>query len=84
LGKKATEMTGYPAISIFHNFKYDPKEYIKGTFSDWMYEYRGVYGWTTEIWNLQRKAGAEVPDKPLDWFRDHPIEDDFAILKWND
>ena len=84
LGKKATEMTGYPAISIFHNFKYDPKEYIKGTFSDWMYEYRGVYGWTTEIWNLQRKAGVEVPDKPLDWFRDHPIEDDFAILKWND
>jgi hypothetical protein len=84
LGKKATEMTGYPAISIFHNFKYDPKEYIKGTFSDWMYEYRGVYGWTTEIWNLQRKAGAEVPDKPLDWFRDHPIGDDFAILKWND
>ncbi len=84
LGKVATDMTGYPAISIFHSFKYDPKQYIKGTFSDWMYEFRGVYGWTTEIWNLQRIAGAKIPDKPLEWFRDHPIEDDFLILKWND
>ena len=84
LGKKATEITGYPAISIFHNFKYDPKDYIKGTFSDWMYEFRGTYGWTTEIWNIQRQAGVTVPDSPLEWFREHPIEDDFAILKWND
>jgi hypothetical protein len=84
LGKRATEMTGYPAISIFHNFKYDPKDYIKGTFSDWMYEFRGTYGWTTEIWNVQRQAGVTVPDSPLEWFREHPIEDDFAIMKWND
>lgn len=83
LGEKGKEITGYPAVSVFHEFKYDPKDYIKGTFDDWMYEYMGVYGWTTEIWSVQQQAG--IKDyKFLEWFREHPIEDDKAILKWND
>lgn len=83
LGKKAEEMTGYPGVSVYHDFKYDPKEYIKGTFDDWMYEYIGVYGWTCEIWSIIRQSG--ITDyKYMDWFREHPIEDDIAIMKWND
>jgi hypothetical protein len=83
LGAKGKELTGYPAVSVFHDFKYDPKEYIKGTFDDWMYEYLGVYAWTTEIWSVQRQAG--ITDyKFMDWFRDHPVEDDLKIMKWND
>ncbi len=83
IGNKGKELTGYPAISVFHDFKYDPKEFIKGTFDDWMYEYLGVYAWTTEIWSVQRQAG--ITDyKYIDWFREHPVEDDLKIMKWND
>jgi len=83
LGAKATEITGYPSVSVFHDFKYEPKEFIKGTFDDWMYEHMGVYAWTTEIWSVQRHAG--ITDyKFIEWDRDHPVEDDLAILKWND
>jgi murein tripeptide amidase MpaA len=83
LGKKAEEYTGYKAVSVFHDFKYDPKEYIKGTFDDWMYEHQGVYAWTCEIWSVQTQAG--IKDyKYMDWFREHPLEDDEAIMKWND
>ena len=83
LGEKGKELTGYPAVSVFHDFKYDPKEFIKGTFDDWMYEYLGVYGWTTEIWSVQRQAG--ITDyKFMDWFREHPVEDEIKIMKWND
>lgn len=83
LGRKAEAMTGYPAVSVFHDFKYDPKEYIKGTFDDWMYEYLGVYAWTCEIWSVQRQAG--ITDyKYIDWFREHPVEDDVKIMQWND
>jgi murein tripeptide amidase MpaA len=83
LGNKAKELTGYPAVSVFHDFKYDPKEYIKGTFDDWMYEYLGVYAWTCEIWSIIRQAG--ITDyKYMDWFREHPVADDLAIMKWND
>lgn len=83
IGEKGKALTGYPAISVFHEFKYDPKEYIKGTFDDWMYEHLGLYAWTTEIWSVQRQAG--IKDyKYIDWFREHPVADDLAILKWND
>lgn len=82
-GKVGEEMTGYPAISNFHEFKYHPKEIITGVFDDWMYEHRGVHAWTTEIWSPQRQAG--ITDyKYIDWFRDHPFEDDVKLLKWSD
>lgn len=83
IGKKGEELTGYPAISVFHDFKYDPKEFIKGTFDDWMYEHWGLYAWTTEIWSPQRQAGLK-DYKYIDWFRQHPAADDLALLKWND
>ncbi|MCB8922849.1 MAG: carboxypeptidase [Ardenticatenaceae bacterium] len=83
LGAKATELTGYPAVSVFHDFKYDPKEFIKGTFDDWMYDHQGIYAWTCEIWSVQRQAG--IKDyKFMDWFREHPQADDEAIMRWND
>lgn len=83
LGEIGEKLTGYPAVSIYSDFQYDPKDFIKGTFDDWMYENLGVYAWTTEIWSVQRQAG--ITDfKYIDWFRDHPVEDDLAIMKWND
>ena len=83
IGAVGEQMTGYPAISNFHEFKYHPKEVITGVFDDWMYEGRGVYAWTTEIWSPQRQAG--ITDyKYIDWFREHPVEDDLKLLKWAD
>ena len=43
------KLTGYPAISDFHDFKYHPKEVITGT-QDWLYEHLGALCWTVEIW----------------------------------
>ena len=83
IGKKATDLTGYPAVSVFHDFKYDPKDFIKGTFDDWMYEHMGVYAWTTEIWSIQSQAGIE-DIKFIEWFRDHPVEDDVKIYQWSE
>lgn len=83
IGERGKALTGYPAISVFHDFAYDPKDYIKGTFDDWMYEYLGLYAWTTEIWSVQRQAGIKEY-KYVDWFRQHPVEHDLQILKWFD
>jgi murein tripeptide amidase MpaA len=83
LGEKATEITGYPAISIFHDFKYDPKQTVKGGANDWFYDHLGLYSWTTEFWSPQREAG--IDDYAyIDWLRDHPPEDDLKLLRWSD
>ncbi len=81
IGEKGEALTGYPAVSVYHDFKYDPKDFIKGTFDDWMYEHLGLYSWTTEIWSPQRQAGVEVK-KAIEWFKEHPIEDDLKIYRW--
>ena len=41
LSKLGERLTGYPAISIWHEFKYHPKEVISGT-QDWLYEHLGA------------------------------------------
>lgn len=83
IGAKGTEITGYPNISVFHDFKYHPKEYISGVFDDWLYDHLGIFAWTVEIWSPQRQAG--ISDyKFIDWYREHPVEDDLKLLRWSD
>ena len=83
IGARGTELTGYPNISVFHDFRYHPREVITGSFDDWMYDHGGVFAWTVEIWSPQRQAG--ITDyKFIEWYREHPIEDDLKLLAWND
>jgi murein tripeptide amidase MpaA len=77
-----TRLTGYPAVSIWHEFKYHPKDIISGT-QDWIYEHLGALFWVVEIWSPNKEAGIEGY-KWIDWFREHPVEDDLKLLKWSD
>ena len=81
IGDKGTELTGYPAISVYEEFRYHPKQVIGGVF-DWVYDHLGMYSWVVEIWSPMREAGI-TNYKYIDWFRDHPIEDDLKLYRWN-
>ena len=83
MGDEATRLTDYPSISIFHDFKYDPKAVIRGGDVDWVYDFLGVYAWVTEFWSPQRAAGLDGYHF-IDWIRDHPPEDDLALMKLAD
>ncbi|MEX2395127.1 MAG: M14 family zinc carboxypeptidase, partial [Actinomycetota bacterium] len=83
IGDEATKRTGYPNVSIYHDFRYHPKEFIKGASDDWLYEHLGIYAWTTEFWSPMKQAGVE-DFKFIDWGIDHPVSDDLLLLKWND
>ncbi len=81
-GKRASAFTGYPCLSIFHDFKYHPKQVISGGF-DWIYEHLGQFFWTVEIWAPAREAG--ITDYHyIDWYREHPPEDDLKLIAWSD
>jgi hypothetical protein len=84
VGTAATAITGYPCASVFHNFQYEPKTFMRGAFDDWVYEHLGVFGWTTEFWSPQRQAGVEIGMRFIEWWKDHPIEDDVKMLEWSD
>lgn len=91
LGKKGSEITGYPDTSVYHGFRYDPKTTLRGGFFDWLYEDLGIFGFSTELWDVVSLAGIgeKQPNGVLKrdfigWFRFHPEEDDLKLLEFND
>ena len=83
LGERGTRLTGYPNLSVYHDFRYEPKKFITGTFDDWAYDSYGVFAFTIEFWSAARSAGVEVEDF-IGYFRDPPEEAQLKMLAWND
>ncbi|MEZ5260029.1 MAG: M14 family zinc carboxypeptidase [Ilumatobacteraceae bacterium] len=83
LGDIATDLTGYPSISGYHDFRYHPKSVIRGVGTDWAYDHLGVYAWTTEFWNALKAAGLD-DSHPLEWYRTHPLDEELQLLAWVD
>jgi len=83
IGKRGKELTGYPDVSVYHGFRYHPREVMNGAFDDWAYDQLGIYAFTVELWDMVGAAGIKERDF-IEWFRDHPEEDDLKLLKWND
>jgi len=76
------QLTGYPAVSMWHDFRYHPKETVSGT-QDWLYEHLGALFWVVELWAPNKEAG--IDNYPwVDWYREHPVEDDLKLLTWSD
>jgi murein tripeptide amidase MpaA len=83
IGKRGTDLVGYPTVSVYNEFRYHPKQVISGVFDDWMYSHLGVYAFTVEQWDIISKAGIK-DRKFIEWLRDHPHEEDQKILAWAD
>jgi murein tripeptide amidase MpaA len=83
IGEKGTGITGYPAVSVYHDFRYHPNKVITGGFDTWMYEHLGVFAWTVELWSPQKQSGIKEY-KFIEWWREHPLEDDLKMLHWSD
>jgi murein tripeptide amidase MpaA len=81
IGELGSKITGYRCVSTFHDFKYHPKEVTTGAFDDWMYDHQGVFTYTIELWDLPTEAGIK-DRKWIEWWLDHPHEEDLQILKW--
>src|SRR5260370_41263015 len=82
VGAKGTELTGYPSISVYHEFRYHPKQVIGGAFA-WVYDHFGMFSWGVEIWSPVREAGLEEY-LYVAWFRITPPEDDLKVCGWGE
>jgi murein tripeptide amidase MpaA len=84
IGERGTELTGYPCVSVFHNFAYDPKEPMHGAMDDYAFDFYGWYGFTTELWDAPTAAGIDMKNEWINWVKYHPEEDDLKLMQWND
>ena len=81
LGARCTELTGYPVHSVFEDFTWDKDSPMSGASDDWAYEHLGVYGWTTEFWDVVAHA-TDHRAPPAIWFVGPTVDDELAVLRW--
>jgi hypothetical protein len=73
-GVIGTEITGYPLLSLYHEFTPDKSSPRHGVFIDWAYDHFGAFAWITEIW----KAPGEMGKSAFGQF------DEDVAMEWND
>lgn len=83
LGKRGTELTAYPVHSVFEDFTWDKSDTMSGAADDWAYEHLGVYGWTTEFWDVVMAATGERSSTDI-WYVGLTPEQELAIARWSD
>ena len=83
ISQRGTDLIGYPNASVYHDFRYHPKQVISGVFDDWIFNHLGIYAFTVELWDIVSQAGIK-DRKFIEWLRDHPHEEDVKILQWAD
>lgn len=84
LGDRCKELTGFPCLSTFHDFRYDPKSTTAGVFDDWGYERYGVHTFTMELWCPWKHAGLDFSEDFLEFWRGRSEDDELALMAWND
>ncbi|MBT8491996.1 MAG: peptidase M14 [Deltaproteobacteria bacterium] len=83
LAQWADELTGYPMVSGFEEFTYEPDSPIHGDLSDWAYNYRGCVAYVVELWDLFRRIGMERPKKFVDYYRNISRDDLIRLAEWD-
>ena len=83
LAKRGSEFTGYPAHSVYEDFTWDPAETMSGASEDWAYEHLGVYGWTTEFWDLVHAATGGKASTHV-WYTGPTDAEALAAVCWLD
>jgi hypothetical protein len=78
-----TELTGYPSHSVYEDFTWDTNETMSGASDDWAYEHLGVFGWTTEFWDIVHAATGEKQSTHF-WYTGPTDAERLAVLRWLD
>ncbi len=81
VGEKGTEATGYPAISVYEDFRYGVME-MYGSLG-WAWENFGIYLWSPEYWAPHRNAGVK-PKHYAQWIFHHDDKDHEKIIAYSD
>jgi hypothetical protein len=83
LAERGTALTGYTSHSVFEDFTWDPSDTMSGAADDWVYEHLGIYGWTTEYWDVVKAATGHQQSTHF-WYHGPTDDEALAVLRWCD
>ncbi len=77
------ELCGYPMVSGYEEFLYEPDQPVRGALSEWAYIERGCLSWVTELWDIFARIGMKRPKRFVDHYVRMTREDIEALARWD-
>jgi hypothetical protein len=78
-----TEHTGYPTVSGFHEFLYEPDKPVHGSLSNYAYQQRGALAYVVELWDLFKQLGIERKKPFVDHYSKLTRQDLLALAAFD-
>lgn len=75
--------TGYPMVSGFEEFTYEPEKPIHGDLIDYAYHQRGCIAYVVELWDLFAQVGIARKKPFVKVYTDLSRDDLVALAKWD-
>lgn len=60
--------TGYPTVSGFEEFTYEPEKPLAGDLTNWVHKQRGAFAWVVELWDIFAKLSLPRPKRFVDYY----------------
>jgi hypothetical protein len=78
-----TDHVGYPTVSGYDEFLYEPDKPLRGDLSEYAYNQRGAIAYAIELWDLFKRLGMERPPKFVQYY-ERVSRADLVKLAWWD
>ncbi|MEO8700450.1 MAG: M14 family metallopeptidase [Kofleriaceae bacterium] len=75
--------TGYPTVSGYDEFLYEPDKPLRGDLTEFAYNQRGAIGYVIELWDLFKRIGMERPAKFVDYYQNVSRADLVKLARWD-
>ncbi len=79
----ANECTGYPMVSGFEEFTYEPNKPLHGDATDYAYHQRGCLAWVCELWDLFEQLSLPRPKRFVDRYTHLSRADMISLGRWD-
>ncbi len=83
IGEWGRQFTGYPMVSGFEEFTYQPNKPLHGDVIDYAYHQRGCIAYVCELWDLFQQVGLAAKKPYIDRYMQLHREDLIRIARWD-
>jgi len=83
IGQRAEALTGYPMVSGFEEFLYEPDQPLHGDLTDFAFNQRGAVAYVIELWDLFKRLGLPRPKRFVDYYNNLTRDDLCKLAAWD-
>ncbi len=83
IGDWAESLTGYPMVSGYEEFLYEPDKPLHGDLTDFAYNQRGAIAYVVELWDLFKRLGMTRPKKFVEYYAHFTRAEQQQLAAWD-